>query len=142
LNKTEKILTVVLIISHLLTELHSFLRVWLLPNIDNIKLSTFLEPGFVYPLALSWWIKQPADTLLNISAFICFAVSTISRRAPSYSFFIIICIFLVYHVWDMFAFFYNYKQTYGVFWMLLISCSVSAYLIAFPVKDKVRLRKV
>jgi len=130
MGREVKILAALLIVGHLFTELHSVV-LFIDPNIKQVSVDLFLCNNFKFDLSLLWYIKMVGDDLLWCSTYYVMA-----KIAYKYSFtlFLVAGIYFIYHLIDSFLFLYNYKQTYWVYWSLLIVSVISILFIAFPIK--------
>lgn len=134
------IIVVLLIASHLLTELHTFIY-WIDPSSQfNYCENWFLQPDFKVPkLNILWYLKMVEDILLIGAILFAAATQAYSRNYNSYlewqryslRIYIIWCIYFAYHCFDLLAFFYNYKTTYWLYILVLSACTLSASIIAF-----------
>lgn len=126
-----------LISSHLLTELHTFIY-WIDPNsqfqyVDN----WFIQSGFkVEKLNILWYFKMIEDLLLIAAILFAAAAQSYSINYNSYlqwqryslRLYIIWCIYFGYHCFDLLSFFYNYKTSY---WLYILALSVSTLSATF-----------
>lgn len=133
-------IVILLIISHLLTELHTFIY-WIDPNsqykyVDN----WFLQSGFkIQKLNILWYLKMIEDSLLVAAILFASATQSFSHNYNNYlewqryslRLYIIWCIYFAYHCFDLLSFLYNYKTTYWLYVLVLSLCTVSSSFIAF-----------
>lgn len=133
------IIVVLLIVSHLLTELHTFIY-WIDPHsqfdyCDN----WFLKPNFSVPkLNILWYLKMIEDILLIGAILFAAATQAYSRNYNSYlewqryslRLYTIWCIYFAYHCFDLLSFFFNYKTSY---WLYVFMLSISTILAVIVV---------
>lgn len=146
MKKRYYTIVALLIVGHLLTELHSFIY-WIANDsqyeyVDN----WFLKPGFkVDKLNVLWYFKMVEDTLLLGGVLFAGACQAFSRNYKTYlewqrySFrlYVIWCIYFAYHIFDFIMFFYNYKTSYWLYLVVLLLCTISASFVGFYKKDKI-----
>lgn len=132
MKRFNVILAVTLLIATGLTEAHSIIRV-LNPATESIQVNWFWKAGFDYAISILWMIKMMADEFLLIVTY--FMMAYIALRFSLKTFLIISCFFF-YWVVDNFLFYYNYKQTYWVFWTLLILLVFVVTLLLIPFKER------
>lgn len=133
-------IVVLLIVSHLLTELHTFIY-WVDPSAEfNYVDNWFICSGFrVDKLNILWYLKMIEDMLLISAVLFAAASQAYSRNYNSYlewqryslRLYIIWCIYFIYHGFDLLAFFYNYKTTYWLYVLILSVCTVLSSIVAF-----------
>lgn len=116
---------IVLIVAHLLTELHSVVYA-LDPKAANSEVDLFLSPQFQFKLSVQWYLKMMFDDLLVV--VISFIAAHFARD-HSYVLFWILTIFAYYHIIDLFLFFWNYKRTVAVYWFLGAASTTGVVLL-------------
>jgi hypothetical protein len=126
------ILGIILIVGHLLTEVHGIIYD-IYPKINTINLDLFWKKNFHFDLSLHWWIKDLCDSMLLIIVF--FVMAKIAYQY-SYTLFLISVIYMIYHVIDLCLFMYNYKQTKEIYWVLLAATIASTGLLIFHKRKK------
>jgi hypothetical protein len=115
-----KWLATILVIGTILPELQG-----LLPDyIRDKTVSLFLKPGFHLQLALSWWIKMLFDDFNLIAIF--FVLAKVSRETKL--FYPALILFL-YHVVDAFMLVWDFKQSYSIYWVLLVSSIIPIFIM-------------
>ena len=133
-------IVVLLIASHVLTELHTLIF-WIDPHsqfdyVDN----WFIKSGFkVEHLNVLWYLKMIEDMLLLTAVLFAAATQSYSINYNKYlqwqryslRLYIIWCIYFAYHCFDLLAFFYNYKTTYWLYVLVLSIATISSSVIAF-----------
>ena len=133
-----------LIVGHLLTELHTFIY-WANTAtqfyfVDNWFIQSWFK---VDKLNILWYSKMIEDTLLLAVLLYTGASQAHSRTYSSYlewqrysmRLYIIWCIYFAYHGFDLLSFFYNYKTSY---WLYIIVLSVSTSLSLFTAFFKIK----
>lgn len=125
--------------SHLLTELHTFLM-WINPQTATMYVDKwFIQPGFtVERLSILWYFKMIEDTLLVASILFSGACQSYANNYETYlqwqrySFrlYIIWLIYFAYHIFDLIMFMYNYKTTYWLYIVVLSFSTSSALFVA------------
>lgn len=133
-------IVVLLIVAHLLTELHTFIY-WLdyssqFQYVDN----WFLQPGFkVEKLNILWYFKMIEDLLLVAAILFAAASQSYSINYSRYlewqryslRLYIVWCIYFGYHCFDLLSFFYNYKTSYWLYVTVLSLATIASSVIAF-----------
>lgn len=106
---------VLLLVAHFLCEVPSILTE-LFPAWSIQKRDMFLCPWFHYSLKINWWMKYLSGDLFDIITYYCFA-----KVAKHYSvtLFLIIFVLLIYHIIDMFFFFWDFKTSHWIYLDLL-----------------------
>lgn len=129
-----------LIVGHLLTELHTFIY-WANPATQFYYVDNwFIQTGFkVDKLNILWYSKMIEDTLLLSVLLYAAASQAHSRNYTCYlewqrysmRLYIIWCIYFGYHGFDLLAFFYNYKTSYWLYIIVLSICTALSLFTAF-----------
>lgn len=145
MRKRYYTIVVLLIASHLLTELHTLIF-WADPKtqfqyVDN----WFLKPGFkIDGLNILWYFKMIEDLLLVAAILFAAASQSFSINYNRYlewqryslRLYVIWCIYFGYHCFDLLSFFYNYKTSYWLYVIALSLTTISSSLIAFYKSNK------
>ncbi len=126
------ILSVLLILSHALTEVHSLI-LFLWPETEHISIDWFWSPTYHMDLNILWYIKMSMDDICWCTTF--FVMAKIAYRY-SFKLFLIACIFFGYHVIDTVLFWYNYKSSYFVYYFLLGMVIISVLILILPMRKK------
>lgn len=134
MNKITKI-AILLIVGHVLTETHSVVRV-VYPESLNVNVNWFWEKKFNFPISVLWWLKMVSEDVLWCITF--FVMAKVSKNI-SRKFFLIACVYFVYHAIDLFMFLYDYKQTYLVYWLSLAATSAAVIFLIWPIKEKAKI---
>jgi hypothetical protein len=130
MKKNEIIfLSVMLFVSHLVTEFHSFI---FSEKLLNTNLDLFLCPSFNMELSVIWYIKMLSEIIQKIG--ILYVLGVVGNKV-SKKFFNVALVWMIYNVIDFLSFIWNYKETSEMYWVLLSASLVSIYLIIFT-KDK------
>lgn len=127
-------LSVILFVSHLVTEFHSFVFT---EKLLNTKLDLFLSPSFHYELSVIWYIKMLTEILQRIG--ILYVLGMVSK-VISIKFFQVSVVWMVYNIADFLSFIWNYKETAEMYWALLFASTISIYFLIFT-KDKNNILK-
>lgn len=145
MRKRYYAIVVLLIGSHLLTELHTLIY-WLDPQSQfNYVDNWFLKPGFrVDKLNVLWYFKMIEDLLLIAAILFAAASQSYSISYSRYlewqryslRLYIIWCIYFAYHCFDLLSFFYNYKTSYWLYVSVLSLVTISSSVIAFYKSNK------
>lgn len=123
----------VLVISLVLTEAHSVLRL-INSQLAGESVDLFISPGYQMKLPVQWYLKMTFDDLLL--AVVCF-VSAVAVYKYSYRLFLLFCIVFGYKVFDMILFWWNYKSSYLTYYGLITVCVIWIILTILPVeKDR------
>jgi len=123
------LLSIVLFVSHLVTEFHSFIFT---DELVNTKVDLFLCPTYNMPISVIWYIKMLTETIQKIG--ILYVLGVVSNRI-SKKFFNISVVWMFYNIADFLSFIWNYKETSEIYWALLVASLISIYLLTFT-KDK------
>lgn len=126
MKRTMTICAWLLIVGHLLTEVHSIMYL-VDPKTSEKEVDWFWSPTFRMNLSLLWYVKMAADNVLLIATFY---VMSVIASFFSRTLFLISCVFFAYHVLDAFMFFWNFKRTEWVYWVLLAAVTACAGLLA------------
>jgi len=126
-----------LVVGHLLTELHSIIM-WVAPkSITYYVGDWFIKPGFkVEHLSVLWYSKMVEDSLLLVVLLFAGACQAYSRNYKTYlewqrfsmRLYVIWGIYFLYHCFDTISFLYNYKTSYVAY---LIALGLSTILTLF-----------
>lgn len=119
------VIGIVLIVVHLLTELHSILYA-IDPKAANSEVDLFLSPQFQFKLTVQWYFKMMFDDLLIV--ILCFLLAN-SYKNYSFVLHLIAIIYAFYHIIDLFLFFWNYKRTVAVYWFLGSASTIGVVLL-------------
>lgn len=119
-----------LVAAFALTEVHSIVYA-VAPHLGELEVSPFIQPGFEMKVNLMWMIKMVADDFLKI---VLMFVMAKTAKEYSYTLFLVSVIFFVYCFIDLFLLFWNYKQTYAVYWFLLLSSVGALFFTLMPEK--------
>jgi hypothetical protein len=135
MRKQIIIIGIGLILFHSLTELHSLITV-LNKQVSGLSVDLFLSPAYKMLLQFCWYLKMNFDSLLVIATYYFFAwvASKYSRRL-----FYIASVWFLYHVLDLYMFWWNYKSTYWVYWCLLIAGTIQTVLLLIPIKERAKI---
>lgn len=133
-------IVILLIIGHLLTELHTIIM-WAYPKSVTYYVGDwFLKPGFcIDDLSILWYSKMVEDSFVLVVILFAGACQSYSRNYTTYlewqkysmRLYIIWCIYFFYHVFDMISFLYNYKTSYMSYIVAMTICTVSAFFVGF-----------
>lgn len=138
MNRKEKILALMLVISTALTELHSFVMA-AYPETLNMQMDLFLRYTLfgveVQKMTPIWFFKMLTENLLYLVIF--FVISQL-RAGFSQKMFYIFCINVLYHSFDFVSFVWNYKSNYYSYWAMMALITVSQLMIIFTKPKKMR----
>jgi hypothetical protein len=133
-------IVLLIVISHILSEAHTFIM-WAYPtSITYYVDDWFLQPGFkVERLSILWYSKMIEDSLIPVALFFAGACQAHSHNYKTYlewkrysnRLYIIWLIYFAYHCFDMLSFMYNYKTSYLSYVVFLSICTVSATFVGF-----------
>lgn len=136
MSNKEKWLTLILLFGTISTEAHSFLQHFY-PETLEIQYSLWLSPFFEkFYLSVIWYIKMLFENLLLV---IIFFVAINLRSGYSDKMFYIFCINIMYHIFDFISFIWNYKETYQLYWALLLIMTISELIIIFGKRNKLKI---
>ena len=122
-------LSVILFVSHLVTEFHSFV---FSDKLLNTNIDLFLCPSFKMELSVVWYIKMLSEIIQKIG--ILYVLGVVSSKV-SKKFFNISVVWMCYNIADFLSFIWDYKETSEMYWFLLSASLISIYLVIFT-KDK------
>jgi len=122
-------LSIVLFISHFVTEFHSFV---FSEKLLNTNIDLFLCPSFKMELSVIWYIKMLSEIIQKIG--ILYVLGVVGNKV-SKKFFNVSVVWMCYNIADFLSFIWNYKETSEMYWALLVASLVSVYFIIFT-KDK------
>lgn len=143
MRKRYYTIVVLLVASHLLTELHTFIM-WASPKtIDTYVDNWFIKPGFtVSHLSVLWYFKMMEDSLLVASILFSAACQSYCMKYETYlqwqrysfKLYIIWLIYFMYHLFDIIMFMYNYKTSYWLYAVMMCFSTSSALFVGFSRK--------
>lgn len=136
-------LCVLLIFGHLLTEASTVLE-YFYPVVADTKINPWFNGDYVFyndpeGIPLKWFIKYLTDDLLWVIVFFCFSVIGYQY---SYRMFLVGCVFVVYHLFDTFMLFYNYKTSKGLHWALIAAVVISIIFVLMPDKKQAVVKSI
>lgn len=133
MNKKEKWLGMILVISTILTETHSVLLAYN-EDLDRVKIDLF--PFLKFSLSILWYFKMLFENFLVV---IIFFVVGMLKDGYSKGFLKIICLNVFYHVFDFISFVLNYKETYQLYWLVLGIITIWELFIIFGKRNKLKI---
>lgn len=112
----------ILVIGTILPEVQGLLPEHIRAKVVHI----FLKPGFIppYDVTFSWWLKMLLDDFNLIVIF--FVLAKLSRGTRL--FYPALILFL-YHVVDAFMMVWDFKQSYDIYWVLLVSSIIPIFIL-------------
>lgn len=124
------LVAIILIIGNVLPEIQGLMT----EKTRNEQFNVFLKPGFKLldasgketGIAFSWWWKMVMDDMNLVLIFFVFALIVQDLNRTLYY---IVCIFVVYHIIDAFMLVWDFKQTNGIYWILIFSMIISILLL-------------
>lgn len=136
MKKFTKVIALALILAHAGTE--SYMIIWKIwEESANIKALWFIDNSSVPDgLSVLWYIKYMSDDILWVTTYMCFA-----RVAYQYSLkiFLIVSIFVLYHLLDTIMFFVNFKSSHWLYIVLLGMNAAALVLVFLPMKPKAKV---
>lgn len=134
------IIVILLIVGHLVTEMHTLIM-WAYPESVTYYVGDwFLKPGFkIDELSVLWYTKMMEDSFVLVAILFAGACQSYSRDYTTYlewqrysmRLYVIWCIYFFYHLFDTLSFLYNYKMSYVLYVIILGVCTVSASFVGF-----------
>lgn len=117
-----------LVIAHLLTNLNCLLA-WIWPWMDYKTVDWFLSPSYHLQMVITWYVKFATTDLMWIVVFYVLA-----KIAYSYSprLFLVSVIFFCYHCIDAFLFWWNFRKSHYIYFVMLWAASFSIFSIVYP----------
>lgn len=132
--RNESKYSLLVLISAIATETHSFLAALYPPLKEGIKKDLFWSADFKMEIDVLWYIKMIFDNLFIMTIlFVGAALSFYTSKKLFYIF----SIFLFYNMVDFFSFCWNFKQTTGMYWVFLL-CAAAAVLMIIFKQNKMR----
>src|SRR5690349_8269565 len=131
MKRTILIIGLLLIVSHILTEAHSILNA--LYHINNVAYDVFWSAKFKMLLSLQWIIKMNGDDLLVI---IIFFIAAYIARKYSKRLTLILFVWALYHVVDIFLFWFNYKSDPYTYWNMIVFCTMETLMLFLPLREE------
>lgn len=124
-----------LMIGHILAELHGYMGdIW--HDMNKIMVDWFWSPYFKMQLSIQWFVKTWFDDALYIFILYAFAKTVIDRSMKAY---LIICMWMLYHLADMVCFMWDYKQSRYIYSALLWCCVFSTFFLILPKENKMKM---
>lgn len=133
-------IVVLLIIGHLLTEVHTVIM-WAYPESVTYYVGDwFLKPGYtVSDLSILWYSKMMEDSFVLTAILFAGACQSHTSNYSTYlewqrysmRLYTIWCIYFFYHVFDTLSFLYNYKTSYVAYIIALGLCTCSSLFVGF-----------
>lgn len=119
------IVCLIQIIGHAQTEiatvLHKTYKAYM-----NEKVNLFIN--YDMQMERLWYIKMSGDDALFILVYIVLVL--ISYRY-SMKLFLVSVLFLVYHLFDAFMFWYNFRTSYGIYWSMYAAVFLSSIILSW-----------
>lgn len=133
-------IVLLIVISHILSEAHSFIM-WIYPkSITYYVDDWFIKPGFtVDHLSILWYTKMVEDSLIPVALFFAGACQAHSHNYKTYlewkrysnRLYVLWIIWFAYHCFDTLAFMYNYKSSYVTYVVVLAVATVLSLFVGF-----------
>lgn len=133
-------IVLLIVISHILSEAHTFIM-WVYPkSIVYYVGDWFIKPRFKVPdLSILWYCKMIEDSLMPVALFFAGACQAHSHNYKTYlewkrystRLYILWLIWFSYHCFDMCSFMYNYKSSYVTYFTVLFICTVLSLFVGF-----------
>lgn len=143
MKKRYYTIVILLVASHLLTELHTVIM-WICPQTISMYVGNwFLKPGFsIDHLSILWYFKMMEDSLLLAAVMFAGACQShcnnyeayLQWQRYSFRLYVIWLIYFLYHLFDLTMFMYNYKTSYWLYITMLSLSTASSLLVAFSGK--------
>jgi hypothetical protein len=138
----SRYITIVLliVISHILSEAHSFIY-WIWPLSKGLFVDDwFLKSNFrVDHISILWYSKMIEDSLLPVALFFAGACQAHSHNYKTYlewkryssRLYVLWIIWFAYHCFDTVSFLYNYKSSSVVYISVLGVCTALSLFVGF-----------
>lgn len=134
-----RLLAIILILAYVGSEAAEIMqRLW--PWLSGVKVQPFIAYDWPHDqegINLLWWVKYNTDALLSLVI-----VFVLARVAKEYSFrvFKVAAILCVYHVFDWFMLWYDYRQSHWYYYAVAAFYSVAVIRLLWPMrKDKAKI---
>lgn len=131
MKKVAIIVSVLLIVGHLLTEIPSIIsranKEWW----QAMQKKVDLFYAYDMEMELFWYFKMSADDFLFSVTF--FSMAWVSKRY-SFRLFLIFGVFFLYHFFDGLMFWYNYKTSHWLYWTFLAAVILTISFLILPVE--------
>ncbi len=132
LDKPIRQCIILLLIGHFLTEVPSIME-HICPGINNKSVYWFLSPNYHKQWLIKNYLKNSTDDLLWIITFYCFA--KIAKLYSTYLFLVLV-VFVVYHIIDGLMFWWDFKTGHWFYWDLLFTAIIFIKGIFKPYKPE------
>jgi len=123
MNRFIKMISIMVLVALALTESHSVLRA-IDKDAAEQKYDLFISNRYERELQVQWYLKMTFDTVMMI--VLSFVAAAVSYRV-SFKLFMVLSVVCLYHIVDLYAFWYNYKSSVPMYWVLL--CVVIVLII-------------
>lgn len=126
-----RINALLLIIAGCLNQLAPFME-WLQPSLTSERVHPFINytwPHDAEGIPILWWVKYCTDDFQWV-----LTMFVLTKVAAKYSFrmFQVAGVWFMYHVFDSFMLWYNYRQSNWLYWVVLLAIVVSTVLVFLP----------
>jgi hypothetical protein len=129
---------ILLIIGHAQTEIAELL-LRVRPSLAKVYIQPFIN--YTWPhdergVSLIWWVKYCSDDLLWVITYFVLA-----RVAALYSFrlFCITALWFIYHLFDSFMLWYDYRTSHWLYWVLVAGIATTIAFMFLPEKKTGRI---
>jgi hypothetical protein len=133
-------IVLLIVISHILSEAHTFIM-WAYPkSITYYVGDWFIKPGFkIDNLSILWYSKMIEDSLIPVALFFAGACQSYSHNYKTYlewrrystRLYVLWLIWFAYHCFDLCSFMYNYKSSYVAYVTVLFICTILSLFVGF-----------
>lgn len=117
MNTRILIVLLVLVFIHMMNESAKIIEKTR-PDIAERYINPFIDKSYRFPvkegMKVKWWVKYCTDDFARLSIFILTAwvLWPFSRKLSA-----MFIVYSVYHLFDHFMLWYNYKQSYWLYWV-------------------------
>lgn len=132
MKRLSIILGIGIIVSLIATEFHSMLYLCS-PKVAGRDIDLFVSPKYKMQLPVQWYMKMTFDDLFVI--VLSFSAAAATYRY-SYRIFLIFCCVFAYKVTDMILFWWDYKTSYTVYYMLVFAVILLILFLILPIEKK------
>lgn len=122
----EMVYSILAVAMAICTEAHSFLAAKFPALEEGVKMDLFWSPSFKMDIDVLWYINMIFEALFVITILF---IGASGFFRSSKKLFYVFTILLLYKIIDFFSFCWNFKQTVGMYWVLLLSATIILIII-------------
>jgi hypothetical protein len=135
MRKKVILINVSLLLFHFLTESHSLVST-ISKDFGDQPYDFFLSSDFKMQLPIKWYLKMNFDSLLVlVILFLWGKTALYHSRRLAYT----LGIWVVYHMLDLWFFWFDYKSSWATYWVMLVFSAILIIVLSIPVKEKAKV---